>query len=366
MNWNRPAASVCMFGFEGVEPHQSLRAFIQDGIAGAVLFKRNLVAPPQIAGLSQALKHLADAPFLLGVDQEGGRVARLRGLPFTELPPMRALGAVNDETLAEDTGRVLAREVRAVGFDIDFAPVLDVDTNPDNPVIGDRSFSRDPETVTKLGLALSRGLEAEGVASCAKHFPGHGDTAQDSHLSLPSLPHDLKRLRAVELFPFGAYARARLASVMTSHVVFEALDPRIPATFSHRALTGLLRQELGFEGLIVSDDLEMRAIADRWSIGEAAVLSVAAGVDLLLVCHRVERQAEAIETLRKEAERSAAFRARLGEAVGRVSRFAAKWARGPAGLASLDDADHRARARRIIERLTAAGPGLRDPTEASV
>jgi beta-N-acetylhexosaminidase len=148
---------------------------------------------------------------MASVDQEGGRVARLRGAPFTALPPMRALGASGDLSLVERAGLLLAHEVRAMGFDIDFAPVVDVDTNPANPVIGDRSFHRDAHQVAKLGVALSRGLEAGGVASCAKHFPGHGDTAKDSHTDLPKLPHDLKRLRDVELVPFAAYAKAGLA-----------------------------------------------------------------------------------------------------------------------------------------------------------
>ena len=207
---------------------------MDDGIFGAILFKRNVGTARETAALCRDIKTRAGRPFILSVDQEGGRVARLRGEPFTALPSMRELGQRGDEGLAERVGRLLAHELRAVGFDWDFAPVLDVDTNPANPVIGDRSFSRDADEVARLGVALGRGLEAGGVASCGKHFPGHGDTTTDSHLTLPRLPHDLERLRRVELVPFRAFAQAGLASLMTAHVLFDALEPGVPATMSHK------------------------------------------------------------------------------------------------------------------------------------
>src|SRR5690606_31170698 len=160
-----------------------------------------------------------------------------------------------------EVGRLLGRELRAVGVDVNYAPILDVDTNPKNPIIGNRSFSRDPELVARLGVALGRGMEAAGVASCGKHFPGHGDTEQDSHQELPRLSHSIERLRNVELVPFRAWAEAQLAAVMTAHVIFEPLDPKYPATMSKRVLDGILRQELNYEGLIITDDIEMKAIA---------------------------------------------------------------------------------------------------------
>lgn len=366
MDLHRLAASLVVAGFDGETPTREIRELVGRGLAGSILFKRNVGGgAQQVAQLCAALKREANRPFLLCVDQEGGRVARLRGAPFTEVPPMRAVGAAGDEGLAFDTGRLLAREVRAVGFDVDFAPVLDVDTNPKNPVIGDRSLARDAAAVARLGVALARGLEAEGVASCGKHFPGHGDTSQDSHLTLPRLPHDMARLREVELVPFGAYAQAKLAAIMTAHVVFEAIDPTIPATFSEPVLTGLLRKELGFEGVLVSDDLEMKAIADRYGMADAAIRSVGAGVDLLLVCHLPERQHAVIDGLAREAERSPAFRARMEEAAGRVQQLASRFAAPPqepeVGLARLGSPEHLA----LAERVRGAGPALAnavDPT----
>ena len=362
MDLHRLAAGLVVVGFEGTEVPAQVRSLVAQGVFGAILFQRNIEGAAQVARLNDALKREAGRPFVTCVDQEGGRVARLRGEPFTALPPMRALGAQGDESLAFGAGALLAREVRAVGFDVDFAPVLDVDTNPQNPVIGDRSLSRESQEVARLGLALARGIESEGVASCGKHFPGHGDTSQDSHLTLPSLPHSMERLRRVELVPFAAYARAKLAALMTAHVVFEALDPGVPATFSRTVLTGLLRGELGFEGVLVSDDLEMKAIAQRFEMGEAGVRSVAAGADLLLVCHRADRQEEVIDALSAEAARSAAFRARVVEAARRVEAMARRFASAPqgeAGLARLRQPDHRSLAARLLQ---ASAKG-RDPTE---
>jgi beta-N-acetylhexosaminidase len=346
-------------GFPGQEPDADVRALIDDGVLGAILFKRNLGAPEQSARLCRQLKEAARRPFLLAVDQEGGRVARLRGAPFTELPPMREVARRGGPELAERVGRLLAMELRAVGFDWDFAPVLDVDTNPANPVIGDRSFGREPAEVAELGVAVARGLEAGGVASCGKHFPGHGDTATDSHLALPTLPHDLERLRRVELVPFRAYAQAGLSALMTAHVVFQALDPGIPATMSRRALEGMLRGELGFQGVIVSDDLEMKAIADHFSVGEAAVQGVLAGVDLFLVCSRAELQRAAIEAVVKAVETGRIPASRLLESHARLDVLARKFAH-PAGdqLATLATAAHEERA----EGLAAVVRGV-DPTE---
>jgi beta-N-acetylhexosaminidase len=366
MDLHRAAASLICIGFEGLEePPSSARALIAQGVSGAILFRRNVERPAQIASLCASIKREAGRPFLLCVDQEGGRVARLRGAPFTAVPPMRAIGDAGDEALAFDVGRLLARDSRAAGFDVVFAPVLDVDTNPANPVIGDRSLSRDPQRVARLGVAIGRGIESVGVASCGKHFPGHGDTSQDSHQTLPRLAHGLARLREVELVPFGAWARAGLASVMTAHIEFEALAPGMPSTFSEKVQTQLLRRELGFAGVLVSDDLEMKAVADRYPMEEAAVRSVLAGVDWLLVCHRADRQQACIDGLAHEAERSPAFRQRLLEAAGRIERLATRFAAAPAepgsALGALDSPEHRALAARV------AGAGkvtaLRDPTE---
>jgi beta-N-acetylhexosaminidase len=332
MSLFRECASLFIVGFPGLVPDPEVVKLIDEGVGGVILFKRNVDSPAQVSSLVRALKTRAGRPLLASVDQEGGRVARLRGAPFTALPPMRQLGTSGDLALLERAGRLLAHEVRALGFDVDFAPVLDVDTNPANPVIGDRSFHRGAAEVARLGVALARGLEAGGVASCGKHFPGHGDTAKDSHLDLPSLPHGLERLRQVELVPFAAYARAGLASVMTAHVIFDALDPGVPATMSAKVMEGLLRKELGFQGVVVSDDLEMRAIADHFSVERAVVEGVKAGVDAFLVCHQAGVQRRAIEALVRAVESGEVPRERLAEARARLDALSRRFVHGPEDL----------------------------------
>ena len=355
----RQCARMLMVGFPGLAADAEARALVDDGVFGVILFKKNVGAPADVAALCRSLKVQAARPFLLAVDQEGGRVARLRGAPFTTLPAMREVGDRDDPGLAERLGRLLALELRAVGFDWDFAPVLDVDTNPKNPVIGDRAFSRDPLKVARLGLSLAMGLEAGGVASCGKHFPGHGDTHQDSHETLPKLSHDLARLRATELVPFRAYAQAGLAALMTAHVTFEAVDAGVPATMSQKVLGGVLRGELGFEGVLVSDDLEMKAIADHYDLGEVAVRGAAAGVDLFLVCHRADRQRAAIEALVRAVEEGRLPRARVLEANARLDVLARRFAHPPEDrLATLGSAEHEA----LRAGLVAAAAGA-DPTE---
>ncbi len=321
-------AGLFAVGFRGTAPSKELLELIRRGVYGVILFGRNVESAEQVAELVAELKRAAGRPLLVSVDQEGGRVARLRSPQgFTELPPMRALGATSDEGLAFEVGALIGRELRAVGIDQDYAPVVDVDTNPQNPVIGDRSFSRDAHEVARIGTALARGLQSAHVAACAKHFPGHGDTSQDSHADLPRLPHGLERLREVELVPFHALAGAGVASAMTAHVVFEALDARRPATLSP-AVMRLLRDDCGFDGCVISDDLEMKAVAEHFPLEEAVPAALGAGVDALLVCHRTEVQHRAIDLARAAVEGGRVPRERLAEARRRVATMLG-WAGPP-------------------------------------
>jgi beta-N-acetylhexosaminidase len=326
-------------GFESPSMDADLERRLGAGEAGAViLFRRNLVetGPAQggaaqidaaaLVALNRSLHAAADASgerLLISVDQEGGRVQRI-GAPATRWPPMHRLAGVADaraEDLARRMGAVMGRELAALGFDIDFAPVLDVHTNPANPVIGDRAFATEPEAAARRALAFAAGLAEAGVLACGKHFPGHGDTDQDSHMVLPCLRHGLDRLRQVELAPFARAAAAGVPMIMTAHVVFEALDPDIPATLSRRALGDVLRGELAYRGLVVSDDLDMKAIADTIGVAEAAVRAVEAGCDALLLCQDRAHQDAAFEALVRAAEKSPALRARIGQAAAAVRRL---------------------------------------------
>jgi beta-N-acetylhexosaminidase len=357
---DRQCASLVTVGFDGHAPSAEVRALLARGVGGVILFARNVASAVQVAELTGALKGEAGRPLLVSVDQEGGRVMRLRGRHgFTELPSMRALGRLEDAGACREAGALLGRELRAVGIDQDYAPVVDVDTNPQNPVIGDRAFSRDPEVVARLGSALAEGLQSQGVAACAKHFPGHGDTSQDSHRDLPRLPHGLERLRAVELLPFQALARAGVAAVMTAPVVFEALDATRPATMSAPVMR-LLREECGFRGAVVSDDLEMQAVVDHFDLGEAAVEAVAAGVDVLLVCHRPARQHAVVDALRVAVERGRLPRERLAEARAHLEALL-RWAGPPPDPAQVPDLLRTPAHLALAARLPAQAAG-RDPT----
>jgi beta-N-acetylhexosaminidase len=313
------AGQTLIAGFSGQElPAELSEAARRGEIGGFVLFRRNLVEPEQIAELTSRLIAActaAEAPPWIAVDQEGGRVQRL-GPPVLQLPPMRALGDEDDVALTEQAGRVLGRQLAALGFNLDFAPVLDVDTHAESPIIGDRSFGRDPLRVARHGAAFARGLEAAGVAACGKHFPGHGDAALDSHLALPRVSHDRERLDAVELAPFRTLA-PEFTSIMTAHIVFDAIDAERPATLSRAALLQLLRGELGFSGVIFSDDLEMKAIADHQDAAEAACEAIAAGCDAILVCSRPDLCLAARDALAQRATREPAFAARLRDAAER-------------------------------------------------
>ena len=375
--FERQAARCVFVGIQGTTLAPAELELVRRGVGGVILFARNVAEPDQVAELARSLKAGAPGPLLICVDQEGGRVQRLRPPHWIAWPSMRRLGEIdqqggldgtNGTVIAERVGEMIARELSASGIDVDFAPVLDVDTNPDNPVIGDRSFSRDPRRVARLGVALAQGLERSGVASCAKHFPGHGDTSQDSHLTLPRLAHDEKRLWEVELVPFVAAARAGIASVMTAHVRFETFD-RLPATLSPVALR-LLRQDIGFRGCCISDDLEMRAISDIWGIPDAAELSITAGCDAVLVSHTLQHQHDAIDAIARGARAGPLPRERLAEAASRVETLQ-KFARpataiDPSSASSATAATaHRQFAARLLEAAARIERPI-DPTERRV
>ncbi|MFZ4736178.1 MAG: beta-N-acetylhexosaminidase [Bradymonadia bacterium] len=292
-------------GFDGPKvPPEVARLDEEWGLGGVILFKRNLPAFDQVLDLTEQLWTMGQGvPPFIGVDQEGGAVHRLPR-PFSTFPDMAHLGQVASVSLAYEVGAVLGRELTAAGFNLNFAPILDINTNPQNPVIGRRAISSSPQQVSSLGRAVIRGLHDNAIVACGKHFPGHGDTRQDSHHELAYSDADMERLRAVELVPFHAafHRPPNLDLVMTAHVKYPAIDPKHPATLSRALLQDLLRLDLGYKGLVVSDDLEMKAITDHYSMEEVALLGLDAGIDLFLVCHSIDRQVALLEALLKEAE----------------------------------------------------------------
>ncbi len=294
-----------IIGFDGTRtPADVLRFDEEWGIGGYILFKRNLEEFEQLMTLTEELWGLGPSiPPFIGVDQEGGVVHRVPE-PFTVFPSMGSLGNVSSVSVAYEAGAVIGRELTATGFNVNFAPVLDLNTNTDNPIIGQRSISNDPVRVAVLTKAMVQGTHDNSVIACGKHFPGHGDTREDSHETLPVCDLDLDRLREKELYPYRELIQnpPHLDMVMTAHVLYPKVDPERPATLSRKFLQDILRLEIGFKGLIVTDDLEMKAIADNMSIEDATRQALEAGVDIFMVSRDPEKQIAVLETLLKEAE----------------------------------------------------------------
>jgi beta-N-acetylhexosaminidase len=309
-------------------------------LGGVILFARNIEAPEQVAELAHDVQTLGrDMPVWVSVDQEGGRVARLKA-PFTVWPPMATLGRSSDPGLAVRFATALATELRSVGITLDYAPVLDIHTNPRNPVIGDRALAEKAEAVAELGAAIVRAFQENGVAACGKHFPGHGDTAVDSHLDLPLVEHPPDRIRRVECVPFREAIRADVAFIMTAHVLVPSLDEEYPATLSPRIVQDILRDELGYDGVILSDDLDMKAVSKSYSAADATVRALGAGCDGVLICSGdVEAQAAALEAVIHAAEQDRLPFKRLEDAFSRLrrakERFLTQPVAAPAGRQAL-------------------------------
>ncbi|MGH1565021.1 glycoside hydrolase family 3 protein [Mumia sp. DW29H23] len=279
----RAAHKVVLGAFEGTELPAWLPGLVEDGLGGICLYGNNLTADPaDVLALGRTLSDLAPS-LVLALDEEGGDVTRLHYASGSPYPGNAVLGRADDLPTTTAVARAIGAELKAGGLWLDLAPDADINSNPRNPVIGTRSFGADPALVARHTAAWVRGLQEQGVAACVKHFPGHGDTATDSHLALPRVDADLATLRARELVPFVAAIEAGVATVMTSHIVLGALDPDRPATLSPAILTGLLREELGFDGVIVTDALDMAGASAAIGIPAAAVASLVAGADLLCI-----------------------------------------------------------------------------------
>jgi beta-N-acetylhexosaminidase len=326
MTLKEKIGQMFMVGFEGAVPSRTVLRLIKEfHLGGVILFSRNLKSPSQTARLCNTLQSKSQKmPLLIAIDQEGGRVSRLpKG--FTVFPSAASIAACGSTPLVYRAAEATAKELRAVGINMNMAPVLDVNTNPDNPIIGDRAFGASPTLVSTLGLTVIAGFQDNNVIACGKHFPGHGDTRVDSHKELPRVAHDLRRLRDVELRPFAHSIQNGLASIMTAHVLYPALDPDEPATLSARILTGLLRQGLGFKGVVVTDDLEMAAIADRHGPGEAAVKAIGAGADLILFCRNEANPIAAIEAVAQAVKKKRISEARLDQSLLRILQLKEKF-----------------------------------------
>jgi beta-N-acetylhexosaminidase len=351
----RQIGQLAIIGFPGhTVPADVKKLIAAFDLGGVIYFARNSAEPAQVRDLSREVASLArEWPFWISVDQEGGRVARLRR-PFTEWPPMMTLGRSGDPELAGDFAAALASELRAVGINLDYTPVLDIHTNAANPVIGDRALGTTAEVVSQFGTALITRLHESGIVACGKHFPGHGDTSTDSHFELPVVEHPPDRLEAIEYAPFRAGIQAGLAAIMTAHVLVPSLDPDRPATLSKKIVQDVLKGALGFDGMVFSDDMGMKALAAKHPLPEAVVQAIQAGVDVVLLCNSTQdEQVEALEALIHALEAGALPAARVEDALSRQwrakTRFAAALSAEPAPLSTVGLDAHQ----RISDRMAA-------------
>ncbi|MFI1470764.1 glycoside hydrolase family 3 protein [Streptomyces wuyuanensis] len=331
----RDALAVLQPGFVGTTAPDWLLRRIGEGLSSVGLFGRNITSPGQLAALTARLRAERE-DVLVAIDEEGGDVTRLEVRTGSSFPGNYALGSVDDVELTRAVAAELGRRLAECGVDLNWAPSADVNSNRDNPVIGVRSFGADPALVARHAAAYVRGLQSAGVAACTKHFPGHGDTAVDSHHALPRIDVELATLHSRELQPFRAAISAGSKSVMSAHILLPALDPDRPATLSPQVLTGLLRRELGYDGLIVTDGMEMQAISAVYGIERGSVLAIAAGADAICVGggladeDTVLRLRDALVTAVRKGELP---EERLADAAARV-RALADWTRGARGAAS--------------------------------
>lgn len=347
-----------LLAFDGKEPTREMIATIANYKPGGLTLFRslNIDSPKQVRQLTDVLQRFARGsdlpPLLIATDQEGGQLMAV-GEGTTPLPGNMALGATGSAELARKAGTVLGRELAALGINVNYAPSCDVNINPRNPVIGIRSFGENPNDVARLATAMVEGIQSAGVAATVKHFPGHGDTGGDSHHGLPSVPHDLERLKQVEFPPFQAAIHAGVKLVMTAHLALPAVDgpDAPPATLSRNILHGLLREELGFDGVIVTDAMDMKAIRQGDGLGEDAVRAVAAGADLLLLTSNPDDWRRVHEALVHALRGGQLDREAAARSVARILALK-RWLAGQSqpDLSVVGCADHRTVADKIAEK----------------
>jgi beta-N-acetylhexosaminidase len=329
MSLQEKVGQLVMVGIEGYNIDAQVQNMItEDHVGGLILFKQNVKDLQQMLGLIQTLKESNSAnqiPLFLSVDEEGGRISRMPA-DFMKLPSNQEIGQLNDGMLSYQIGQIIGDELRMLGFNMNFAPVLDINSNPDNPVIGDRAFGTHADVVSKLGVETMKGLQSQNIISVVKHFPGHGDTSVDSHIGLPTINHDMDRLNSFELQPFAEAIKNGADAIMIAHILLPQIDPDHPSTFSKIIISDILRRDLQFDGLVITDDMTMGAITENYDIGQAAVQSINAGSDIILVCHDYDKEAAVIEALLEAAQNGTITPERLDESVYRILALKEKYA----------------------------------------
>lgn len=334
MSMEEKIGQILLVGFEGksIGEDEKTKAMIDElHVGGLILYARNVEESSQLRSLLNDLKEEnrkahgeAAIPLFLSVDEEGGRITRMPQA-FTSLPTNRAIGKVHKEGFSYEVGKVIAKEISAFGYNMDFAPVLDINSNPKNPVIGDRSFGNRADLVTALGVKTMEGIRDGGVIPVVKHFPGHGDTSVDSHIGLPKVNKKLSDLTKFELLPFQAAIQKGADVVMIAHILLPKIDPDYPSSLSKKIISDLLRDQMGYQGVVITDDLTMGAIAKHYSLGKAAVQSFLAGSDILLVAHQYENAKEVYQAMKTAVEEGKITEERLNQSVYRILNLKEKY-----------------------------------------
>jgi len=328
MTLDEKLGQMMFAGVSGTSLQQETTSLIRDyKVGGLILYANNLETPQQTVSLMNdlmAANVTNRLPLFMGTDQEGGKVARLPG-PLKNFPTNQKVGDINQAQFSFEIGQLLGEQLKAFGFNLDFAPVMDVNSNPNNPIIGDRSFSSNPDIVSQLGIQTMKGLESQQVIPVIKHFPGHGDTSVDSHLELPKVSKSLDDLKQLELIPFKTAIDKGVDVVMVGHILLPKIDQQYPSSMSKEIITGILRNQLGFDGVVMTDDMTMKAITNHFNIGQAAVDSVKAGNDIILIAHEFSNVTSAIDALKAAVKNGEITEKQINDSVRRIIQLKQKY-----------------------------------------
>lgn len=328
MTLDEKIGQMVIVGIEGYNLNNNTKSLIEKyKVGGIVLFGSNIQGSEQLLDLVNSLKkeNLKNKiPLFLSVDEEGGKITRMPK-EFKRFPNNKAIGKINDMELSNNIGRTIGDEIKSFGFNMDFAPVLDINSNPKNPVIGSRSFGANPDVVSNLGIETMKGIQSENVIPVVKHFPGHGDTSVDSHIGLPTVNNDLNRLQSFELIPFAEAIEKSADAVMIAHILLPKIDKENPSSMSKIIITDILRADLKFNGVVITDDMTMGAITKNYNISKAAIKSVEAGSDVILVCHGYENEIKVINDLKDAVSKGEISEQRIDESVYRILKLKGKY-----------------------------------------
>ncbi|MFU0825613.1 beta-N-acetylhexosaminidase [Clostridium sp.] len=328
MTLDEKIGQMFIVGIDGYDLNDNSKSLIEKyKVGGFILFKDNIKNVNQLLSLTNSLKMENSSnkiPLFLSVDEEGGKVTRMPD-ELKSFPTNKVIGKINDEDFSNKIGKTIASEIKSFGFNMDFAPVLDINNNPKNPVIGSRSFGSNPDVVTKLGIETMKGIQSENVISVVKHFPGHGDTSVDSHIGLPSVNNDLKRLEEFELIPFKNAIENKADAVMIAHILLPKIDEKNPSSMSKTIITDILRNNLKFNGVVITDDMTMGAITKNYDINDAAVKSIKAGSDIVLICHGYDNEIKVINSLKNAVLKGEITEERIDESVYRILKLKEKY-----------------------------------------